>query len=52
MVCVVKESHTVQIIRDLEESGETVWEVGRLVERTSTGGEGCVIRNCEEAWCK
>ncbi|MCJ1445540.1 MAG: hypothetical protein MMC23_006045 [Stictis urceolatum] len=46
MVLVVGEEEAARCVLELEEMGETVWEIGKLVERAE-GGEGCVIRNME-----
>ena len=44
MVIVVEEHNVSSAIRELQEAGETVWRVGRLVERTENG---CVIENMD-----
>lgn len=49
MVCVVKAEHVDQAIRQLTEAGETVSEVGRLVDRAA-GTEGCVVHGGAAAW--
>jgi hypothetical protein len=40
----------VKAILDLEEAGEKVWEVGRLVERARADGAAYVVHNCAKAW--
>ncbi|MCJ1401410.1 hypothetical protein MMC11_004623 [Xylographa trunciseda] len=47
MVLVVSEAEALPVIMALEEAGETVFEVGRLVPRASQ--EGCLLRGLE-AW--
>ena len=44
MVLVAKEEQAVHAIRKLEEAGEEVFEVGRLVPRTD---KGCVLKGLE-----
>lgn len=39
---VVEKDKVGSALQELQSAGETVWQVGRLVERTS---EGCVIEN-------
>lgn len=46
MVLVVGQANLVQAVRELEAAGETVFTVGKLVERT--GDEGCVLRNLQD----
>ena len=46
MVMVVEESKLDQTLQVLRSAGETVWEVGRLIERKD---EGCVVDNMK-AW--
>jgi phosphoribosylamine--glycine ligase/phosphoribosylformylglycinamidine cyclo-ligase len=44
MVAVVAEENVERVRRELEESGERVFTIGRLVERA---GEGCVLKGLE-----
>ncbi len=46
MVLVVSQNNIKQVTCELEESGEKVFQIGRLAERK---GEGCVLNNME-AW--
>ena len=46
MVVVVKEEDTVHAIRKLEEAGEEVFEIGKLVARQRKN-EGCILRGLE-----
>lgn len=45
MVAVVSKENVEQLIKELEEEGETVYTIGTLVERGEK--EGCVLRNLE-----
>ncbi|OBT55005.1 phosphoribosylamine-glycine ligase/phosphoribosylformylglycinamidine cyclo-ligase [Pseudogymnoascus sp. 24MN13] len=45
MVAVVAKENVEQLIKELEEEGETVYTIGTLVERGEK--EGCVLRNLE-----
>ena len=42
MVMVVGEDKVSSALQELRSAGETVWQVGKLVERTD---DGCVIEN-------
>ncbi|KAI9697961.1 MAG: hypothetical protein M1836_004314 [Candelina mexicana] len=42
MVLVVAQENVTQVITELEQDGETVFQIGKLVERTS---EGCILNN-------
>lgn len=46
MVIVVEEDKVSSALQELRAAGETVWRVGKLVERTESG---CVIENMD-AW--
>jgi phosphoribosylamine--glycine ligase/phosphoribosylformylglycinamidine cyclo-ligase len=50
MVCVAKPGDAQRAVSVLQEAGETVFVVGKLVERAEAGGEGCVVKGCEKAW--
>ena len=43
MILVVGEANVARTIRELEAADETVYTVGKLIERTEE--EGCVLRN-------
>lgn len=42
MVAVVSQENAAQVISTLEDAGEKVYTIGRLVQRS---GEGCVLKN-------
>ena len=42
MVLVVEKDKMGSALQELQSAGETVWQVGKLVERTT---DGCVIEN-------
>ena len=42
MVMVVGEDQLGSALQELRSAGETVWQVGKLIERTD---DGCVIEN-------
>ena len=44
MVIVVEEDNVSSALQELQAAGETVWQVGKLVERTESG---CVIENMD-----
>ena len=44
MVMVVGEDKLSSALQQLQSAGETVWQVGKLIERTD---DGCVIENTE-----
>lgn len=46
MVAVVSQENVQQVISELEGAGETVYTIGRLVDRTT---EGCILQNLQ-AW--
>ena len=48
MVLVVAQEHVKMTVSELEDAGETVWEVGKIVVREDNG-EGCVLEGVE-AW--
>lgn len=46
MVAIVKEEHVAELTKNLEAAGETVYKIGKLVERPE-GSEGCEVVNAE-----
>ena len=46
MVLVVGQANVAQTVRELEAAGETVYKVGKLIERI--GEEGCILRNMND----
>lgn len=46
MVAIVKEENVAQLTKNLEAAGETVYRIGKLVERAE-GSEGCEVYNTE-----
>ena len=42
MVMVVGEDKVISALQELRAAGETVWQVGKLIERTDAG---CMIEN-------
>lgn len=47
MIAVVSQDEAESVKKHLEGQGETVYTVGKLSERESPKGEGCVLRNLE-----
>lgn len=45
MVLIVSPGNQDEVLEDMEKAGETVYVVGKMVERTE--GEGCVIQGME-----
>ena len=42
MIMVVEKGKVGSALQELQSAGETVWQVGKLIERTN---DGCVIEN-------
>eukprot|EP00842_Homolaphlyctis_polyrhiza_P005145 jgi/Hompol1/5631/HPOL_001997-RA len=50
MVLVVDPAHVAQVKHLLAQAGETVYEIGRIVDRAANGGEPVKMLNMETAW--